>query len=399
MPDLPTFQDLFRVGRDEALARNGSLTRDVIDRSGSDANVVVGAGAAMADEVVAQLAQVEAAVYLDSAKGQALDRLVFDRYGILRKPAGPALGSIQFTTTALTGAPFAIPLGTLVSSSDGRQFVTTAAAVFPIASMGPVTVEVRSVQAGLSQQTQANTITSLVSPISGQPTDLVVNNALATAGATDEETDDDLRNRARQFFTSARRGTLGAIQAGALAVLGVKTAAAFEVLDAYGRPAKATQLVVSDVFTDQLVSISPTPASYQAQSQVLASAVAAGLSDVRAAGINVQVTVAQVILQGMSLGLRFQAGVNADLVALQARAVVVALINALSPGQSLVISSVIEILRSVTGVIVTGQEVISPAGDVIPQQLQVLRATLGLVVVVSLQPDRALQNTTNPDAV
>jgi hypothetical protein len=399
MADAPTFQELFRIARDEALSRNGKLTREVIERQGSDANVLMAAGAGAADEVIGQLVKTAADLYLDSAKGTALDRLVFDRYGLVRKSAAPALGSVEFTTTAANPSSFAIPSGTKLSTADGRQFVTTASATFAAGGTGPVTVAVRSVLAGASQQARANTITSIADAINGSPDDLRVNNALATAGADDEEKDEQLRERARQFWTSARRGTLGAIQSAALAVSGVRKATAFEAIDALGRPAGAVQLILADAFTEQLVAVSPTPAAYQAQSQVLADEVFGALYDVRAAGIYVQVQVAQVTLQGVSLGLSFQGGVNVDQVALQARATVAAYVNTLAPGSPLRVANLVTVLRTIPGLIVTGNEVISPAGDVTPDTLEVLRSSLSLVVAVSLQPDRAIQATTNPDSV
>ena len=399
MADLPSFSDLFGIARDEALARNPRLTRDAIEREGSDVNAVVAAGVAASDEVVGQLADVAASLFLDTATDTALDRWVFDRFGLSRKPASASFGSVNFSTTALNPGAFSIPLGTRVGTQDGLQFVTTAATTFLAASVGPVTVPVRSSLAGASQQAQANTITSILTSIVGQPADLVVNNPLATAGADDEESDDSLRTRARGFFTTARRGTIAAIRQAALGVPGVRTATAFEVLDAFGRPAKVTQLIVADAFTDLLVGVSPTPASYQTQSQVLADTVFAALDDVRAAGIYVQVSVASVVMQPIQLALRFQAGADVEQAAYLARVAVVNTTNQLSPGSPLRVSALIAALQLVPGLFVTGLEIVSPAGDVIPLSLQVLRTTLGLVAAISLQPDRALQGSTASDGV
>jgi len=47
MGDFPNFQDLFRVGRDEALVRNGKLTKASIEREGGDANILNAAAAAV----------------------------------------------------------------------------------------------------------------------------------------------------------------------------------------------------------------------------------------------------------------------------------------------------------------------------------------------------------------
>ena len=47
MSDFPTQSDLFKVGRDEILAKNSKLRRDVVERDGSDANILVSTMAAI----------------------------------------------------------------------------------------------------------------------------------------------------------------------------------------------------------------------------------------------------------------------------------------------------------------------------------------------------------------
>jgi len=396
MADFPTFEDLFRVARDEILTRNRLLTREVVEREGSDTNALVAAGAAVGDELVAQLARVAKGLFLDSAEDECLDRLIFDRFGLLRKDAAPAWVSVSFTTTTPAPGAFAIPAGTRLTTVDGRQFITTAAATFPAGSAGPVVVAARSAQAGFDQQVGANTINAVSGGIAGAPGDLAVTNPLASAGAADRENDDEYRARARLVFETARRGTLAAIRAAALNVPGVQTATAFEVLDEFGRPAKTLQLVISDRFTDALVG-QVTPPLYAAQSALLAAQVFQALEDTRAGGIYVDVRIGQVVLQSVQLGLRFRAGVNVDATAFQARTRVVNAINSLAPGSSLVVADLVSALRMVPGLLVTGDEILSPAGDVVAESLQVLRTTLGLVVASSLQPDVALQGSTNPD--
>lgn len=394
--DLPNLADLQRIGRDAMLSQNGALRREIIERAGTDANIFLAAISAVGDEVMGQLAHVATALYLDSATGQDLTRLVFDRYGLVRKNASPALGSVSFTTVNPALAAFTIPTGTVVSTSGGTQYLTLTTEIFGLGSVGPLVIAVRSTLGGLGQQAAANTINSIASQIAGAPADLRVNNPLATSGADDAEADESLRDRARQFFTTARRGTLGAIVAGALAVPGVQRAAAFEVLDTLGQPARAVQLVVADAFTDSLVASNPP--AYQAQSQQLAVVVANALGDVRAAGITVNVTVAQVVLQGLQLGLTFRAGFDANEVAQQARAMLAAYVNSLAPGATLFRSTLTDLLRTIHGLLVTGNEVLVPAGDVVPLALQVLRTTVGSVTPTSLQPDRPILSTRNPDA-
>lgn len=399
MPDLPQWDDLFRIARDEALTRNGRISRAAIERPGMDANILVAACAAIGDEIVGQLASLEAAIFLDSATGQALDRLVYDRYGLVRKPAAASLGTVTFTTDVATGTAFSIPVGVTLQTADGIQFTTTEAVIFPNASTGPVYCAVRSVLAGPDQNVGIGTLTSLVSTIVSQPTDLHVTNALATTGGDAAETDDSLRDRARRFFTTARRGTIGAIEEAALGVGGVQKAVAFEILDSLGRPARVVQLVVADAFTEQFADFSVTPPLYQTQSQLLSSLVFNALADVRAAGIYVKVYVANVVLQPWQLALSFRAGVDVNAAALAARAAIVNYTNALEPGAPINIQDALAALALVPGLAASGGNIISPAGDVVATPLQVIRTSLALVTAVSAQTNDPLLTGSNPDVL
>lgn len=398
MPDFPTASDLFRVARDKIVSKNGNIRPESVDKDGTDNNILVAAMAAVGDEVIRQLTVLEAGVFKDSATGSALVRLLFDRYGLRKKSAAPAFVTVGFSTTAPAAASFAIPSGTLLQSLAGSQFVTIEDATFPLGATGPVLVAARSVLAGASQQVGASSVRAIVGQISGSPTDLVVNNPKASFGADDEEDEETFRQQAVDFFTSARRGVLTAIQNAALAVPGVRRAAAFEVIDGLGRPGKEVELVVADAFVDQLANLSSVPPSYQAQSQAFAMQVFNALDDARSAGIFVDVVIGSVVMLGVQLALAFTAGADPNVAALQARSIVVGYVNGLSPGQPFVPKDLLSALRSVTGLIVSSTTIVSPAGSVVPGVLQVLRTTLALVSALSLQTDRPLATGLNPDA-
>jgi hypothetical protein len=381
--DFPSFNDLFRAARDEILIRNGQLSREAVERPGTDANVLIAGATACGDDVVTQLIQVQAGLFLDSATGQALDRLVFDRYGLLRKPAAAALGEVRFDTVNPSPSNFAIPVNTIVATADGRQYVTTDSASFGLGSEGPVRVPIRSVLAGSDQQAQIATIINIVSSIPNSAPDLQVDNELATAGADDAETDASLRGRARAFFTTARKGTLDAIVQGALAFPGVRTAEGFEVLDAGGHPNRLVQLVVADQFTQTLVDYNPTPPGYQEQSQILAQAVSDSLSDVRAAGIFVEVTVAVPTIQAIVLALTFTTGADTVALTQSAKGVAVNYTNSLNPGEPFVVADLNAEIDAIPGLVPTGSSVVTPAGDVVPQTLEVIRTSLAAVNIGS----------------
>jgi len=398
MPDLPKFQDLFRAARDEALIRNAKLSREAVEREGTDANVLIAAGAAIGDEVVGQVSDLQAALFLTSAVGEDLDRLVFDRYGLVRKAAASSRGSVQFTTTAASPTTFPLASGTVLQAVSGIQSVATEDSVFSAGSIGPVTVAVRSVLAGATQNAKIGEITSIVSGIPGAPNDLKVTNPYATAGAADAETDDSLRERARRYFVTARRGTIAALEETALSVPGVLSASAYEVIDQSGRAARQVQLVISDQFTEQFVEFDVVPPRYQTQSQALTVQVVEALEDMRAAGVYVGVFVASVVVQPVQLTLTFQAGASVNDAALQARAAVVNYVNALAPGKPFVLADLLATIRLVPGLTYTGAEVYSPLGDITAKPLQVIRTSLGLVTAVASQTDRPITTGQNPDA-
>jgi hypothetical protein len=352
-------------------------------------------GSAMADTVVGQLVNVCRGQFLDSSEGAQLDRLVFDRYGLVRKPAAPSLGTAQFSTLVAVTTAFTIPNNLALSTSDGVSFITTAASSFPAGITGPIYVPIRSNVAGFNQQAKANTITSIKGTVPGGAGDLRVTNLVATAGAADVEDDASLRDRARRFFTTSQRGTLSAIENGAVSVPGVVRAAAVEVLDSSGRPGRWVQLLISDRFTDALVAINQTSAAYDAQSQTLARTVFNALREFRCGGNYVQVIVAQVALLMIRLDLTFSASIDPITVSEQARAVIVNYVNGLAPGVPFVPSSAVQILRGVSGLLVTGNEIAVPNGTVQPRAMQVIRTSFDLTTATN--QGASLFTTTDPD--
>lgn len=333
----------------------------------------------MADRTVGQLVMVAAGLFLDSAEGQALDRLVWDRYSITRKPAAPAQVNLQFSLSAPASVSFTIPVGTILSTSDGIQFETVVAGSIAAGGSGPIFIAATSLLAGANQQVKAGTVTNIVSQIPNAPTGIMVTNNFASAGAADREQDSALRDRARRFWVTAQRGTLAAIEAGALAVPGVVRANALEVLDGNNRPGRWVFLIIADNYTDALANLNQTSPAYATQSQALAVTVFNALNDVRCGGIFVQVQVAQVVLLQISLSLTFGAGVDTVATANQAMAVVAAYTNQLDPGDTWVPSAAAATLRQVPGLVITGNEIALPLGPVVPKSLQVIRTTSALL--------------------
>ena len=381
--DFPSFSQLFAAARVQALISNPQLTRDAIDREGSDANILIAAGAAIGDEVVGQLVSVTAGLYLESATGDALDRLMNDRYGLLRKTASAATGSVIFAVLTPNPADFTIPTGTQLGTAQGTRYETIEDVTF-YKDAYVAYARIRSLDAGATTQASPGTITSLLSQVTGAPSDLSVTNTAATAGAADRESDTDYRRRGQQFFSTVQRGTLASLIQGALSVPGVATAAAFEGIDAAGNPAPYVTVIVTDQFTEALVDLSTVPPAYATQSQALAREVTAALNGYRPAGLFVDVRVASTLLQSVTLSLTYVGGNEPGSVSQAARGAIVNYINNLPAGAPLDPDALLAVLRTVSGLYVTGNEIVSPPGVVQPKQQQVLRSNMDLVRALSV---------------
>lgn len=393
MPDFPKFSDLHRIARDEAVSRSRRLTVNAVDRDGTDANIMTAAGAVVGEEVIGQLADVEEGFWLDSARGPKLDKWAADRYGMSRKPAAPAFVHLLFTPADPAAPPeteFTIPAGTRAATSDGREFITLVNTTWPAFAAGPITVLARSVLAGLDQAIGGGAIKSVTTAIPFAPIAVLVQNAEASSGAANVESDDDFKARIRRFWSSLRRGTKAAIEFGALSVPGVVKAIAIEGLQSNGYPTRSVSLVISDSFTNALVLQASgaqrvqLPA-YDTQSQAFAVVVANALDEYRAYGVPVTVSVAQVRMIQVVLRLRFSASVSdTNALALYARTLVVQHINELRPGATFDPAAIVALLRSVAGLEIFGDEVASPIGPIIPTSLyQVLRASLANITFES----------------
>ncbi len=150
----------------------------------------------------------------DTAEAEYLGRWA-SVWGVARKPAARATGTVQFTVQA--GA--VIPTGTVLQALDGQQYETTGAAT---GSVPTSTATVEAVTTGaIGNRTAGQTLT-LVSPVAG-----VQATALASelSGGSDVESDDLLRARLlARISMPPQGGSASDYLAWALAVPGVTRA-------------------------------------------------------------------------------------------------------------------------------------------------------------------------------
>lgn len=259
MPVAPSFQDLLTQGQAEAQARRP----DLVFAEGDISVAQLHGAAAMADAVVRFAAQLFRETFIDGARGDALTTLVDDHLNVQRDPATAAQVVISLSRPYAGGAE---PGGTILAGTTvatdfdaaGRavQFTTDSNVVFALAELGPKTVTATATITGTDGNVAAGAVSRVIDQPSFDPT-FTVTNAAKAAGGNVEESDDQLRARARSFWVTLRRGTLAALEYGAKLVPEVRVAKAIEdvttgdvtvyVTDADGN---STLQMVSDVTTE-----------------------------------------------------------------------------------------------------------------------------------------------------
>lgn len=268
MPVAPSFQDLVAVGQAEAQLRRPDLA--YFDGDITQANLH--ASAAMGDLCLQFAAAAYRATFFDGAEGDELTELVSDRCDIERHPSTSAQVTLTMVRTS-GGAAGSIPAGARVATdfdAGGNQIVFTidVSVAVGAAGNGPFTVAATAVDGGTAGNVQADTITKILDPLFDAS--FSVTNPAAAGGGNEVESDPELRNRAKLYYQTRHRGTLGALEFGALLVPSVRVAHAFEDPDTF---------VVTVLVSDQDGS-----SSLQMESDV-----AAELENWRCAGVQVGV--------------------------------------------------------------------------------------------------------------
>jgi uncharacterized phage protein gp47/JayE len=332
---------------------------------GTDANILIAATAAMGDEAIRHLASRMAALYLDSAQDEDLDRLVADRVSpeLPRRQATRALVDISFTRSDTT-SPVTIETGTVISTSESTAFTMLQDVSFSAGQAGPVSGLAQANRAGRAGNVAAGTITTIASPPQG---DIVATNPSAAAGGQDVESNAEYRSRSKDFYKAARRATISAIEFGALTVPAISRVSVVEEIDAVGDPTGRVFVYISD--TDGRAN------------QALVDAVFDRLLEYRAAGIVPVITPGTPQLVDIAYNVQF--GSNTDTVAAagKIRSATVSALEGLRPGEILRVSNLLSIARSVPGVIVPQDAIVEPVGDLVPEAGVLLRTTTARVTV------------------
>lgn len=360
MADVPTQRDLFLAGRAEAILSPTRFDRAIIDTEGSDVNTILNVAAAMGQECVRYLQVALNELGLATATGEALDRWVFDRYQLTRKEATNAVVTLTLTRSNTTPG-FTIPAGSLFGTETGINYATQNDVSFADGVVGPLSVLAIADRTGVEGNVDDGEITQVITTLADDTVE--VSNAEPATGGNEQETDDELRDRAREFFVTARRGTREAIEFGALQVGRVAQAAASETFEeTTGLPGYRVLLNISDV-------------NGQANT-ALASEVEESLDEFRALGVPVLVVPAvPQLINVTATGLAFEAGANTSDVLQNAANAVLALVNGLAPGATLRRADILRVLSDTSQLIVPDGALVEPSGDLVPSTGTVIRTT------------------------
>lgn len=364
---VSSYEDLLARFERAVVLSQGSITVDAVRAAGSNINIVA-IGAASMGQMIAGFAEREhaASFFSTAAKRQVdLERWAYDRYQLRPARASAAVVPITFARTdAATG--FTQAAGTIVGTADGVLFETLNDVPFAAGQRGPIAVNAVAQAVGKAGNVALNTITTFISAKGDQT--LVVRNLERAAGGTEGQTKEEFASVVQSFYVSAQSGTLLAIRAAVLAIPGVAQAFVDEMLDGNGDPAGIVQIVISD--------------ASGGGNTVLSARVLAGLRTKRGLGVPALVTAGSpVFIDIEAASLSFRAGYDSTDVLAEARTRVLAVVNALSPNETLRRADIISALRSTPGLLVADDSLAEPAGDYVPATGEVIRTTGDRVVL------------------
>jgi uncharacterized phage protein gp47/JayE len=180
MYSRPTLAELVTRTRADLVSR---LSADDILRR-ADADVYARVLAGLAHGLYGYVDYLANQIIYDTAEAEFLARWA-SIWGVTRKPAAVAAGSVTFAVAA--GA--VIPSGTLLQALDGVQYQTTADATISVPS---ATAPVAALVAAAAGNRTAGQTLTLVSPVAGVQSSATAGDLV---GGADLESDDDLRAR------------------------------------------------------------------------------------------------------------------------------------------------------------------------------------------------------------
>lgn len=358
----PSFEELHDLGKAEAVLKRPKLGI----RAGDISDMILSAAAAMADRLVGWFADRIAVTFLDGATGDDLTLLAADRYLITRRAATKAVATVEVTRSSADATAQTLAIGTVFATTrDSRglevKFISTTAASWAISTNGARTVTVEAEVAGLEGNLAAvDLITRMISAAPAGGTYTITDSTLPAGGSL-EENDADLRDRVRAYPSTFRRGTLYALEYGALSTanVGVTKANAVQdttglvtvyVSDASGSSTGTTKEVDPDLVDDGLMT----------------TRVAIELINWASAGALVQVTGGALETVNIAVAVTVRLGVDVSQLITDIQDSIEARVNRLTIGDTLYKADIINATKVVDSDNIVNVVVVSPLTDTAP---------------------------------
>ena len=345
------FQELYTRLEQEARQRAPELTDY---QEGSVVRSLFESFAVEMATLYEQLDLVYRAGYVDTAEGASLDRVVAV-LGIKRNEPDFATGEVTFTRDPGFYEVLVIPVGTLVTTVEDenqeqpkKAYLTIEEGLLAVGE-NTVTVKVQADTRGRAMACDANTVVVMPQPVPGIK--LVNNNSPIRFLGRDRESDEELRQRAKQALLASGRASHTALENAVLSLPGVR---AVRIREERSHPG------VIWIYVDGL-----TPRNH--------SQVQQRIDAVRAAGIYVALEAAQPIALTVVLRIAVDVRVKGEerlAVERQVSDAVIGFISRVPMGEPLLFSQLTAEVLAVKGVvdledmrIVAAQPAAAPKGE------------------------------------
>lgn len=222
--------DIFLAERARCLAFSNLYAPETIDTEGQDVNLLFNIVGGVGEELSLEASQQDLAHFFATVAtvgDEEAARLVSDNTGGQIQQFRENAAVVDLWLSRTETFAIEIPAGTIATTAkDGIPFRTIDSVAWAADEVDQKVVRAICENTGPIGNVDKNTITKI--SIEGDPT-ISVNNRDAASGGRILETIPELLARARGWFLNAPRGTLSAIQYGALQTPGVVTATAREL--------------------------------------------------------------------------------------------------------------------------------------------------------------------------
>lgn len=287
----------------------------------------------------------------DTASGEDLDNMI-SILGVVRNPATKAIGIVRFQRSTPYGSDIPIPIGTVVTTRPDAnnnivEFITTSSGIL-LAGETYVDINIEAVESG-SIYISPGQVTVMSVPVINIES---VTNTIAIDSGTDEENDDQLRNRTQLVIGGMGKATSDALRG---AILDIDTIESVTVVD-NARGIGTVDIVV-------VGSTMPLP-------QLTLDEINIVINNTKAAGIDVNIISPTIV----PINITISTTVNRDI----AGNAILSYISLLSTGGKFIINQMEKMILS-EGVITDDITTSSPSSNVTCTESEIIRA--GIITI------------------